>query len=127
MVKRFWVILCLFLVLIGIVIFEQIYTDTATSELQTKTETLQTSIENESLSTSKQQAKELEFFWKEKEVAISLFVDYRDIEQIGKQISLVNSHLDNSDFELAKVECNLLMHIIKTFKNSVGFDWQNII
>lgn len=127
MVKRIWVIIALFVVLIGTAVFEQVYTDSATSELQTKTQNLQTSIEKQNLNQSRQEAKQLEMFWKDKEIAISLFVDYRDIEQIGKQISLVNSHLENSDFELAMVECNLLIHIIKTFKSTVEFDWQNII
>lgn len=49
------------------------------------------------------------------------------IEQIGRQIELIYAHLNNVDFELALVECELLLHIIKTYYNTVCFDWQNII
>ncbi|MBQ8762152.1 MAG: DUF4363 family protein [Clostridia bacterium] len=127
MVRRFWIIIALSVVLLSAVILEQIYTDNAVQTLINNTQTLQTSIENENLTESKQQALEIKEYWDNNEVIISMFVDYRDIEQIGRQIELVNSHLDNEDFELAKVECNLLLHITTTFKNTIGFDWQNII
>lgn len=127
MVKRVITILCLFFALVGIVAFEQIYTENATTTLIEQTQKLQTAIDENNLQKSTDIATEINDFWKQKEVAISLFVDYRDIEQIAKQIDLVMSHLNNNDFELAKVECNLLFHIVKTFKNTISFDWQNII
>lgn len=127
MVKRIIVIACLFLVLICVVTFEQIYTDNATSTMIEQTQNLQVAIDENNLQKSISLASNIKDFWKEKEIAISLFVDYRDIEQIAKQINLVVSHLGNEDFELAKVECNLLFHIVSTFKNTVSFDWQNII
>lgn len=127
MVKRILVIIFLFTALIGTVVFEQIYTDSAIENLMTEASELQIAIDENNLEKSTWHVTKIKHFWEQKEIAISLFVDYRDIEQISKQINLVSSHLENSDFELAKVECNLLLHITKTFKNQVSFDWQNII
>ena len=60
-------------------------------------------------------------------MVLSLFVDYREIEQIGRQIELISQHLDNKDFELASVECGLLLHVVETYQNTISFDWHNII
>lgn len=127
MVKRFWTIISLLVILLSIAIFEEVYTNNVTNDLKTKTNELYENIQSENLTLSSQNAEDLKNYWHNKEIIISMFVDYRDIEQIGKQISLIVSHLSNTDFELAKVECNLLLHMIETFDITISFDFQNII
>ena len=90
-------------------------------------ESLKIDIKNEELKTSKTKIQDIKTYWQDRELVLSLFVDYKDIDQIGKQIELISAHLQNDDFELAFVECDLLCHIIKTYYNTVNFDWQNII
>lgn len=127
MVKRVWFVLVLFVVLLGGVIVEQVYTDNTYNKIENDISLLQQTIESAKLENSKTLAANLDDYWSGREVVLSLFVDYRDIEQIGRQLDLIKSHLSNEDLELATVECNLLKHIVQTYHNTIGFDWQNII
>ncbi len=124
--KKFIAILVLMAFLAGIVTFEQIYIDTSVATMKQEINVLISSLEEENLADSTAQAEIIVKMWQEREMIICLFVDYRDIEQIGKQSDLVLSHLKNSDFELAKVECNTLKKVLDTFGNMVNIDWQNI-
>ncbi len=127
MTKRLIVILVVLLVLAGIVTVEQVYTDTSIDSMLTEIALLETQIDEENLEASTALAEQVVEKWNNYERIICLFVDFRDIEQIGRQTDLVLSHLQNEDFELARVECNTLERVVKTFKNMIQFDWQNII
>lgn len=126
MIKKFWAILILIVLVGGLATFEQVYTDQTISIMKTEIATLDTLIDSNNLEQSREKSQKIINLWKNKETIICLFVDYRDIEAIGKQADLVKSHLENSDFELAKVECNTLMHVVTTFGEMVGFDWHNV-
>jgi len=123
--KAIW-ILALILTLTGLVVWEQVYTDNAIDIMLQDIVILENNIAEQNLEASRAQAQSLIDFWDKKESIICLFVDFRDIEQIGRQVDLVYSHLENSDFELATVECNTLQRVIETFRDMVKFDWQNI-
>ena len=127
MTKRNIIVLILFVVLLIGVILEQNYIDSSYVLMEKEINVLNQNLSDENLNLSKQKIKQIDSFWKNREVVLSLFADFRDIEQIGKQINLINSHLENKDFDLAKVEAKLLGHIILTYHNTVSFDWQNII
>ena len=127
MVKRNIVVFLLFFFLLGGVLLEQNYIDESFINMKTEVLSLQQNIKDESLSNSKQKINSIKKYWDDREFVLSLFVDYKDIDQIGKQIKLIEAHLQNVDFELAFVECELLFHIVKTYYNTVGFDWQNIV
>ena len=126
MTKKIVFVVCLFVTLVGVICFEQIYTENSLSNITTEVNQLQTFIKTSDLSSCNNQINKIESMWAEREKIICLFVDYRDIEQIGKQANLVKSHLNNQDFELANVECNALMRAIENFSNMVKFDFFNI-
>ena len=126
MTKKIILVLCLFIGLVGVISFEQLYTEKALSDMFSRVNALQDSIKEENLDDSKSKSHDIVSFWADKERVICLFVDYRDIEQITKQANLVVSHLDNKDFELAKVECNALHQAVENFSNMVKFDFWNI-
>ena len=127
MVKKVWVMLIIFVILIFGVCLEQAYIDNTYKNMEQKTISLQTSILNQDEQKSLNNVEDIDGYWNKKEVIFSLFVDYKDIEQIGRQISLIKSHINNQDFELAMVECNLLLYILSTYYSTISFDWQNII
>ena len=127
MTKKTLAFIFLTIFLIGFVTFEQIYTNNALSTLKQEVNTLSTEIENENLNASKTQIKKVITMWNENEKIICLFVDFRDLENIGKFAVQVYSHLDNEDFELAKVECNSLQKAIDTFYNMISIDITNIL
>jgi len=127
MVKRVWFIFIMFTILIAGVVVEQVYTDNTYSTMASQVYELKTDIANASVEESQDLVKQIDDYWAEREIILSLFVDYRDIEIIGRQLELVMAHLSNEDFELATVECDVLDHIVKTYSNTIGFDWQNIV
>ena len=127
MVKRNIVVFVLLLGLLAGVILEQNYIDYSCVKMEQQVRVLETYISNKDLNLAQQQVDYIQNFWKDREIVLSLFADYRDIEQIGKQVQIIKAHLSNKDFELAKVENDLLQHIVKTYHNTVCFDWQNII
>ena len=126
MTKKIIWIFALVLVLTGLVVWEQVYTDSAIQNMLENITVLENNLAEENLSASRDSAKVIVELWDEKVSIICLFVDFRDIEQIGRQTDLVYSHLLNEDFDLARVECNTLQRVIETFKDMVKFDWQNI-
>ncbi len=126
MTKKIIWIFALVLVLTGLVVWEQVYTDSAIQSMLENITVLENNLAEENLSASRDSAKVIVELWDEKVSIICLFVDFRDIEQIGRQTDLVYSHLLNEDFDLARVECNTLQRVIETFRDMVKFDWQNI-
>ncbi len=127
MVKRNVFVVLLFVILLVGVLLEQNYIDNSFESMKENVSSLLDEIENENLDSSTQDVFKIKKYWQDREIVLSLFVDYREIEQIGRQIELIVAHLNNVDFELASVECELLLHIVKTYHKTVCFDWQNII
>lgn len=124
--NRYIYIVILLVVLIGVVTFQQIYTDSAMTTFVSKADELSATLMEEDEQKSIEQAKELVEFWHSKEILISLFVDYRDIEQIGRQADYVLAYIQSGDMQLAYVECSQLIQVSKTFHNIVKIDWHNI-
>lgn len=119
-------IIILLIAVIGVVIFQQLYTDNAMSTFVQKSNELSQTLLDDDLDKSRTQAKELVEFWHTRELLISLFVDYRDIEQIGRQADYVLAYIESGDLQLAYVECSQLIHVSSTFHNIVKIDWHNI-
>ena len=125
--KKIIMVLVLVLVLGGIVVWEQVYTDSSINTMLENIEVLETGLNEENLESSKSMAEKIVKDWDKRESTICLFVDFRDIEQIGRQADLVLSHLNNQDFELARVECNTLQRVVETFRDMVRVDITNIL
>jgi len=124
---RIWVLLGMLVLLIFTVVWQQVYTDSTMQVMMEKSQTLSDTLMEEDGVTALAQAQEIVDFWDSREVIISLFVDYRDIEQIGRQTQYVLSYIESGDFELARVECEQLNHVADIFYNIVRLDWQNIL
>jgi len=124
---RIWVLFGMLVLLIFTVVWQQVYTDSTMQVMLEKSETLSNTLMEEDGVTALAQAQEIVDFWDSREVIISLFVDYRDIEQIGRQTQYVLSYIESGDYELARVECEQLNHVADIFYNIVRLDWQNIL
>ena len=125
--KKIIMLLVLVLVLGGIVVWEQVYTDSSINTMLENIKVLESGLDEENLESSKIMAEKIVADWDKRESVICLFVDFRDIEQIGRQADLVLSHLNNQDFELARVECNTLQRVVETFRDMVRVDITNIL
>ena len=113
-------------VLLGVVVWEQIFIDNTISTMQTMSASLYEQLEEENLERSTALAQDMHNYWLRRQAVISLMVDYRDIEQIGRQSSYIIAHLNNQDFELARSECQQFDYIVGNFANMTHFDVHNI-
>ena len=123
---RIIILFSMLAVLIGVVVWEQIYVDETLKTISTMSTDLYEVLEDEDLIKSKEIANDMHNYWLKRQTVISLMVDYRDIEQIGRQSSYIISHLDNEDFELARSECQQFRYIVGNFSNMTHFDLHNI-
>lgn len=123
---RIIILFSMLAVLIGVVVWEQIYVDETLKTISTMSTELYEVLEDEDLIKSKEIANDMHNYWLKRQTVISLMVDYRDIEQIGRQSSYIISHLDNEDFELARSECQQFRYIVGNFSNMTHFDLHNI-
>jgi len=124
---RMWILSGMLVLLIFTVIWQQVYTDSTMQVMMEKSQNLSDTLMEEDTVTALAEAQEIVDFWDSREVIISLFVDYRDIEQIGRQAQYVLSYIESGDYELARVECEQLNHVSDIFYNIVKLDWQNIL
>jgi len=122
-----WILSGMLVLLIFTVIWQQVYTDSTMQVMMEKSQNLSDTLMEEDTVTALAEAQEIVDFWDSREVIISLFVDYRDIEQIGRQAQYVLSYIESGDYELARVECEQLNHVSDIFYNIVKLDWQNIL
>ena len=120
-------ILILAVLLIGSLIGAQIYVDNTIDTLSAKTKTLQAAISDGNKPKSITTAESIEKFWGKHQVYLTAILDHNEIEEIGKQINLVLSHLRADDLASALVECNALLYQAETSIAIFRFDFQNIL
>lgn len=112
--------------LLGVVVWEQVYIDETLNTMQTMSNELYKVLESEELPESEKLATNMHNYWLKRQAVISLMVDYRDIEQIGRQSCYIISHLNNKDFELARSECQQFSYVLDNFAHMTHFDLHNI-
>lgn len=127
MKSRVIILFVMLAVLVGTVVWEQVYIDNTVSKLQNLSNDLYTNLEQENLTESKALANEVHNYWNDRQTVITLMLDFRDIEQIGRQSSYIISYLDDEDFELARSECQQFIHLLENFGNMTHFDIHNVL
>ena len=64
--------------------------------------------------------------WVKKEKTLTIFMYYRDIDTLGKQISLVKMLINENKIEDAKVEIGGLKYLLASAKKVSDFSIDNI-
>ena len=124
---RVIILFAMLALLVGTVVWEQVYIDNTVNKLQELSGDLYANLEQDNLTESKALANEVHNYWNERQTIITLLVDFRDIEQLGRQSSYIISYLDDEDFELARSECQQFIHLLENFGNMTRFDMHNIL
>ena len=124
---RVIILFAMLALLVGTVVWEQVYIDNTVNKLQELSGDLYANLEQENLTESKALANEVHNYWNERQTIITLLVDFRDIEQLGRQSSYIISYLDDEDFELARSECQQFIHLLENFVNMTRFDMHNVL
>ena len=125
-IKRI-LILSIFLILIAIGIFDVICVNSSINGAMKKTEEIESLIEEDAeLSIIKEKANKMQKDWVKNEKVLTIFMYYRDIDTLGKQISLVQMLINENKIDDAKVEIGGLKYLLVSAKKVSEFSIDNI-
>ena len=131
--KKFWIIICLTVALLGFSIFEMIYASTTTDSLRKELLALQTEIstliENEEtdLSNATEDTISLIEYWDERESILCLMFNHNDMKDLTKEIIQIRSYLEQEDLEEAYVHCTLAVRQVDSLTHLIDTTIQNIL
>ena len=126
MKMRTFILFTMLALVLGAAVWEQVYIDNTIKSLQVMGNQLYIELQDEDINTSKQIVNNLNNYWNKRQTFISLMVDFRDIESIGRQCNYIMANLNNNDFELARTECLQFNYVVQNFANMTHFDVHNI-
>lgn len=69
---------------------------------------------------------DLSQYWQKKEPILCTFINYKEIEDVGVEISRLKIALNNSNRDLYEESINLIKFYIKNYENIFGINFQNI-
>lgn len=69
---------------------------------------------------------DLSIYWQKKEAILCTFINHKEIEDIGVEISKLKTALNNSNKEIYEECINLIKFYIKTYQHLFGINFQNI-
>lgn len=122
--KRIVCILVVVALLVSGSIFEALYVSNTINNLLLVSESVIDGLEKERNELEKVNA--LGQYWEEREKYICLFINHKDMEQIGEQIKKAQSYLEKEDKENALYEMKQLNYVVQSFKHISQFNAQNI-
>lgn len=126
-------IICIILLagLIGFCSWEQCYIDTTLNSMMEQISHVQTSIEdNESELDSKvtiANFEKMQDFWESREATMSMFIDHKNLSQIGQGLARLKAALEENDYTLSVTEIYLLREVTFVCQRISTFNLRNII
>ena len=126
MIKRV-LIFSIFLILILIGVLDILCVNSTINDAIAKTNEIDSLLdENANLNLLKEKANNLEKDWVKKEKYVTIFTYYRDVDPLGKQISLVQMLINENKLDDAKVEIGSLKYLLNSAKKVSEFSLDNI-
>ena len=128
--KRGFVIISLFIVLVGLCVVEEIYLQRNLIKLYDKSNELLSLVEeNENVDTIeiKTKIEDLKDFWDKTEGYFCLVVNHINMEEAGEQITKITSLSNLNKKDELIVEINLLIYYAKSYEHIIVPHIQNIL
>lgn len=128
--KRGFVIIGLFVLLIGMCVLEELYLKQNLTKLYDKSNNLLTAVETSEQVNSEEittKIKDLENFWNETENYFCLVVNHINMEEAGEQIAKIVSLSKLNKKDELIVEINLLIYYAKSYEHIIVPHIQNIL
>ena len=122
--KRGVCIVIISLFLIGFSVFEGVFTKNVVNNMEKSANEIVLLLENGEQVKTK--VDELNDYWKQKESMICLFINHKDMEEIGRALKKAQAHLENEDKQSALIEMKSLVDEVSAFKHVSEFNIQNI-
>ena len=117
------------LFLIGMCTTEQIISQTFLRDTKSKVDELfEISSLSETVNTEEISAKtnELEEFWRKRESVLCTFINHREIEEIGVEISKLKSAVKEDEKHVYLESIMLIQFYLKSYQHVLGINFQSI-
>lgn len=128
--KRGFVIISIFLILIGLCVWEDVYLSSNLKSLNEKAKNLAEivrSSENVNSELVTKEIKELDNFWTKTENLFCLVVNHINMEEAGEQISKIKTLSELNKKEELLVEIDLLIYFSQSYEHIIVPHIQNIL
>lgn len=127
--KRHIIIIVVSAILIGLMIFEQIYIRNTLDELREQTLYLYSEIHSQEIINTEDlifSVEKLDSYWKTKENFLCLTINHKDMEKIGEQITKLITYINQNNKEDAEYEVELLKYFVEGNEHIMIANFQNI-
>lgn len=128
--KRFISILFIFLLIISIAIFEEIYVNNFIDTLSKKADVVSISIkENENdlnIKNINNNLKNLKTFWNNSKKVLSYFINYEKIKTLDESFIKLDIAIKRNDFSLASENIAIIKEYSQFFEYLMGFNLNNL-
>ncbi len=128
--KRGFIIITIFLILIGVCIWEDVYLSTNLKTLNEKATELASIVRNSEDVNSeivKDKIKELDEFWAKTENYFCLVVNHINMEEAGEQITKIKTFSELNQKEELLIEVDLLVYFSESYQHIIVPHIQNIL
>ncbi len=128
--KRGFVIISIFLILIGLCVWEDVYLSSNLKSLNEKAKNLAEIVRNSENVNSElvtKEIKELDNFWTKTENLFCLVVNHINMEEAGEQISKIKTLSELNKKEELLVEIDLLIYFSQSYEHIIVPHIQNIL
>ena len=124
---RKFLILLVLLTVVGIGVIDHIIINGTFNAITEKIDAIETEYNGQITENLKQQAEDLHSYWHGKEHVLNMFVQFRDVEMLGKQIDMVKSMIQFDTNENLDIEISQMQNMVKTVQNVYAFNFYNLL
>lgn len=127
--KKFFVILFVFLLLIGVSVWEQITVNKYLDDIQNKTLAIiniTTNVENIQTQEIIKKVDELEKTWKDYESVLCLIANHKDMRDLCVEIQRLRGNIEVNQFEDFTASLKIIYHLAQDYHYLMGVSWQNV-
>lgn len=124
---RKFLILLVLLTVVGLGVIDLVIINGTFNDITQKVDVIDQTYTGEITQQLKSQAEDLHGYWHKKEHVLNMFVQFRDVEMLGKQIDLVKAMIEYNDADGLDVEISQMKNMIKTVQNVYAFNFYNLL
>ncbi len=129
MKTRYFIIVFLTIILIGLVVAEQLFVRSTIDLMQQETESLKTELTSAENINSQNLIDKINYIdktWTYKENILCLIVNHKDMEKVGEQIEKLKVLIPQNQKQQAEQEIELLIYYIDGYEHFVSISFQNL-
>ena len=131
MVKKLIICIVLLVSLLGFCSWEQHYIDSTLDKMLEHIRVVQASVESNETDLYNYDTMlhfdKMQKYWESREATMSMFIDHKNLSQIGQGISRLKASLEENDYTLSITEVYLLQEVTFVCQRISTFNLHNII